>query len=180
MSHVIEFQTDLLVKVTKQLWHQHKHKLSSHDGDTAYLDGIKVSSDLFKDIPWLSGIVGFISISPNSKCPIHLDIHEGSNYSKSLNILVESDGDNHSTSYYEFLGDYKVSSLFDGDPDDLEKVFEFTVKHPTMFHNQIFHDVNNYGNKRRVMALWLIDNSVTEDAILDWAKNNNITTNKLF
>jgi hypothetical protein len=39
----------------------------------------------------------------------------------------------------------------------------------------MLHDVHNYGNKKRVMIMWLIDQSVTDADIFTWCADNNIT-----
>lgn len=187
MHNVIELHTTRLTEITKQLWSRFSGAQYDYDKGTAIIDYVVLEGEDLanakKEVPWISGNIGFIIFQPNARCPIHTDLHDEENYNRSLNILVESDGDNHSTNYYKYKGVYDkatMSNLYSGPEDMMEEIFSFTVKHPTVFYNQEFHDVNNYGNKRRVMALWLIDKDVLEEEILTWANNNKIESSILF
>ncbi len=176
MNIVIELDTTLLIDKSKELWNDiSKIPLEYHNG-VAILEDYQSEQT---DIPWLSGKVGCIIFEPNSTCPIHCDDHEGVSYKRSLNILVESDGNNHSTRYYKWKhgvwNPKEHQALFDKDVNDLTLIHEFTVTKPTIFFNQILHDVYNYGNKRRVMIMWLIDQSVSDEEIFNWCKTNGIT-----
>lgn len=181
MNIVTEINSPILVERSKQLWETiSKIPLEYHNGVAILEDYLRQHVD----IPWLSGKVGCIIFEPNSTCPIHCDDHESVAYNRSLNILVESDGDNHSTRYYKWKhGEWNPKehqALFDKDKNDLSLVFEFTVTKPTLFYNQLLHDVNNYGNKRRVMIMWLIEKSVTDEEIFVWLKENGITTTTIY
>lgn len=176
MNIVIELDTDILIEKSKALWADiSKVPLDSYNG-------VSVLEDYRQEeinIPWLSGKVGCIIFEPNSKCPIHCDDHENVAYSRSLNILVESDGNNHSTRYYTWKhGEWNPKerqALFDQDINDLTMVHEFTVTKPTIFYNQMLHDVFNSGNKQRVMIMWLIDKTVSDEDIFNWCNDNNIS-----
>jgi hypothetical protein len=175
MNIVIELDSNILVDKSKQVWESiSKIPLDCHGGVSILEDYIQEQTD----IPWLSGKVGCITFEPNSKCPIHCDDHEGVSYRRSLNILVDSDGDNHSTRYYKWehgIWDPKeYQALFDKDLSELTQIFEFTVTKPTVFYNQILHDVYNYGNKKRIIIMWLIESSVTDNDILAWCEQHNV------
>lgn len=190
MNVVIEFNTKLLVEKSKELWDRIAKDLPEFRNGVAVLeDYLVLEGDelaaVKAQIPWVSGKVGCIMFEPGAACPIHCDDHEGVLYKRSLNFLVESDGDNHATRYYEYKHGYwdpkKYNALYQGDPNDLTKIFEFTVKEkPVLFFNQILHDVYNYGKTRRVMIMWLIEQSVTDQEVFDWANKNNIDTEVLF
>ena len=181
MNIVTEIKSTLLIEQSRELWKSISQiPLEYHNGVAILEDYLTVPVN----IPWLSGKVGCIIFEPNSTCPIHCDDHEGVSYNRSLNILVESDGNNHSTRYYKWKhGDWNPKehqALYDKDPADLSLIFEFTVKNPTIFYNQLLHDVNNYGNKRRVMIMWLIEKSVTDKEIFDWLNDNQMPFTNIY
>lgn len=188
MSKIIEFDTDKIIELSKRVWSKYKNESFKHGGKgVAIIDYVSVESqtyiDLLSEMPWLSGKVSFIILEPGAVCPIHTDIHEKENYFKSLNVIIESDDSNHSTRYYEYIPgnwDFTRTNLYDEPMTNLKMTFEFTLKKPTLFYNQDWHDVNNYGSKRRVTAMWLVDKNVSEKEILDWCNENNITYNVLY
>jgi hypothetical protein len=180
MNHVIELDTNILIESTKRLWAKFIDTEFEYLKGAAIIDHITHEGDelieIHKQVPWVTGKIGFIALEPGGTCWIHKDRHDGSYYQRSLNIILESDGDNHTTRYYDYLpGNWDESkNLYDGPLSDIKLKFEFTLKKPTVFFNQDFHDVYNYGTKRRVTALWLIDPKITDQDIFDWCTENNI------
>lgn len=188
MNYVIEIDTLRLVDITNDIWKKYAQNVPDFiDGvstiDYSMLDD-KLLSSVKRQVPWVSGKVCFIIFEPGAVCPIHTDLHDEGYYQRSFNILVESDGDNHSTRYYKYLpGIYDAESkgnMFNEDLSNLEIMFEFTLRKPTLFYNQVLHDVNNYGNARRVTALWLVDPAVTDEEIKNWCKENQINYRIVF
>lgn len=185
MNNIIELDTDLLNDRSKSFWlNFDKSKLQYHNGVAVVEDYINLSNEELQEIkkliPWVSGKIGLLHFKPKSSCPIHCDNHDGVKYHRSLNILVESDGNNHKTVYYKYKkdqgwGDVYKDALYRGPVEDLEVLFEFTVTKPTVFYNQTLHNVDNYGNKDRVMIMWLIDQSITDEIIFNWCKENNVS-----
>lgn len=190
MNVVIELGTNRLRDYSRFLWDKISNKLPEFRNGVAVLEDYIVITGkelemVRKEIPWVSGKVGCIMFEPGAACPIHCDDHESVAYTRSLNFLIESDGDNHVTRYYSYKHGVwdpkKTQALYDGNLNDLEKIFEFTVKSkPVLFYNQVLHDVYNYGSSRRVMIMWLIDPSVTDEEVFAWAKEKNIESKVLF
>jgi hypothetical protein len=168
MNNIIEINTTNLVNLSKKLWNTISSQELAYDNGTAIIDGVFLSdkdvAQAKKEVPWISGKLCFIIVKPNSACPIHKDNHEDGMYQRSFNILV-TDESNHTTRYYN---------------DNLEKIFEFTLNKPTVFYNQINHDVYNYGNTSRVTAMWLVEPSVTENTILQWCNAAKVGYNVVY
>ena len=168
MNNIIEIDTTKLISLSKKIWNDVSTQELVFSNGTAIIDAMLLNDDDLKqatsEVPWISGKVCFIVIKANSSCPIHKDNHEDDSYYRSFNILV-TEGTNHSTRYYD---------------EDLQKIFEFTLSKPTVFHNQINHDVCNYGNTNRVTAMWLIDPSVRDSTILEWCDNNKVSYNVVY
>jgi hypothetical protein len=168
MNNIIEINTTKLVDLSKRLWSNLSKDDLFYTSGTAIIDAMLLEGDDFiqatTEVPWISGKVCFIVVKPNSSCPIHKDNHEDKSYPRSFNILV-TDEATHSTRYYN---------------DDLEKIFEFTLSKPTVFHNQINHDVYNYGSTNRVTAMWLVDPAITESTILEWCASNKVEYNVVY
>jgi hypothetical protein len=156
MNNIIEINSTSLISLSKKLWNTISTQELAYTDGTAIVDNVLLDEkDIIQartEVPWISGKLCFIIVKPNSACPIHKDNHKDGMYQRSFNILVTEDT-SHSTRYYN---------------DNLEKIFEFTLNKPTVFYNQINHDVYNYGNTNRVTAMWLVDPSITESTILEW------------
>lgn len=184
MNIVTEFDTDLLIDLSKQVYNQLTvNDFSTHNG-VGIIPTYKTNSIAKSIIPWLTGHYTCITFEPGSTCPIHCDHHEGVNLNRSYNILVESDGNNHVTRYYNYkhgLWDTVTrEALYNDDPSLLSSLFEFTVTKPTLFYNQLLHDVYNYGNTRRTIIMWLVDEYITDETIDSWCVSNNIKSEVLF
>ena len=182
MNVVIELDSDLLVERSKQIWAELSKMPLEYQNGLALIEDAPLQS---VDIPWISGEVRGIVMTPGCSCPIHCDYHKYDLiYNRSLNIIIDSDGNNHSTRYYKCTeGEWNPTDtpgLYTGDYNDLTKVFEYTLTKPTIFYNQILHDVYNYGNKNRILIMWLIEKTVSEDDILNWCNKNNIKYNTIY
>ncbi len=184
MNNIIEIDTNILYDKSKKFWlNFDRSKLQYHNGvgiNEGYINlDEQELMEAKKIIPWVSGKIGLLHFEPKSSCPIHCDNHDNVKYHRSLNILVESDGNNHKTVYYKYKkgnwGDVYNDALYRGSVEDLEVLFEFTVTKPTVFYNQTLHNVDNYGNKDRVMVMWLLDRSITDEIIFNWCDQNNIS-----
>jgi hypothetical protein len=177
MNLIIELDSTLLIEKSKEIWKECQKSPIEFPHGLALIETIPKQE---VDIPWLSGEVRGIGLSPDSACPIHTDFHNDITlYTRSVNILVESDGDNHCTRYYKYKegewDPYKTLGVYEEDPAKLDKIFEYTLKDkPTIFYNQILHDVYNYGNKRRILIMWLIRREITDEDIFNWCEQNNV------
>ena len=168
MNNIIEINTTKLINLSKRLWNIISVRDLIYTDGTAIIDAILLEDNDLKqalsEVPWISGKVCFIVVKANSSCPIHKDNHEDGSYQRSFNVLVTEDT-NHSTRYYN---------------DNLEKIFEFTLNKPTVFYNQINHDVYNYGTTDRVTAMWLVNPAVTEQTILEWCDSTKVEYNVVY
>jgi hypothetical protein len=184
MNIVTEFDSDLLVDLSHSVYNElQSEDFSIHNG-VGILPTYKTNIKAIDYIPWLTGHYTCITFEPGKTCPIHCDHHEGVNLNRSYNILVEHDGNNHVTRYYKYkhgLWDTKTKeALYNESPELLENLFEFTVKKPTLFYNQILHDVYNYGKTKRSIIMWLVDENVTDDIVSQWCIDNNIKAEVIF
>ena len=188
---VIELQSSTLVDLSHTVWDT-LPKPTNYLNGVAVMDLFNLSDDIVKqaqsEFPWVSGKVAALFLKPNSHAPIHVDNHDEGKYFRSLNILIESNGGNHKTFYYEYVpGEwdmFKQGTMYgwdynENDPN-LKRVFEMQVKHPTIFWNQQFHNTENYDGVERTLLMWEIHKDIDPADIAKWLSEQGIKYNVLY
>jgi hypothetical protein len=187
---VIELMSNTMVELSKQVWDTLPRPESYLNG-VAFMDLITLTDDQIAqakaEFPWVSGKVATLFLKPNSHAPIHVDNHDDGKYYRSLNILIESNNSNHKTFYYNYNGDWDTSEKgtiygwdYDANDRNIERAFEMTVTHPTIFWNQQFHNTENYDGVERTLLMWEIHKDIDPADILKWLNEHDIKYNVLY
>lgn len=190
MNRVYELQSDTLVKLSKEIFSTLDYPLEFIKGSAIWeiFDLPEESIARAKqECPIISGKCSCLFLLPNNHAPIHVDNHDGGNYHRSLNILVEDNNSNHKTFYYEYDGVWDMNKQgaiysWDYDKDDpkIKRSFELKVTTPVIFWNQQFHNIENYDGNRRVTFMWGIHKDVSDEQIISWLENAGIKYNVLY
>lgn len=135
-------------------------------------------AEVHAQVPFVCRRVMMGYMEPGAECIIHMDNHDAPHMAN-FNILLESGGDNHHTSYFvpkEGVWDTNERGWVCPDPSELKEVYRYslTENQPTWFRVDMLHGIQNNNNKRRSMIMWLVEVGFTAEDLKQWCEDNNI------
>lgn len=188
MDMVIVTDTKRLVEFTKRLWNKYysdPSKWIELSPGTYYTQPyIELSDEEYEEatqeIPFLSRRCFMGYMEPGITAITHVDNHDHDPpHIANFNILLEADGDNHFTAYYDHADgpwDAKEKGWVCPDKSKLTETFRYTLplETPTWFRVDKLHDITNNGKSRRKGVMWVVEVGWDEERFKKWCDDNGV------